>query len=548
MHCRGVGDIFFNAMAILKKRIRFIFISLLAISVISTPPVTAGSFRDAITGDLEFKAYYNNVTGKEDLSFKTEGANVLSDIYFYYQPTPENNNSIRWKGMLYLHGTDDPQYQVHERTLRVQNLYLTANQPDEWEVTGGYFSEQYTGYTMNSTLLGVNSWYNFTPDFTFRALVGREHRARSGEQYARYAGGFMLDYAVMEGHAFQFTYMKTKDDDSSLGGSSKPDESDTATNTVKSTSYEGEFAGGMVEVNGEWARSDYDTELDSKDYDEEDARKLEFDFTPLDSTSFEASYEKVDPDFETLQGFASTDRERYELYWDQQIMETFRFDLEYINWEDGLEAPSTHGVDNWISNFSYRPETKGIWEPEFNFSIESRKDDGGETGPQNKADEFTWEAEFANQLTEHHQFSLSYYKEDDDQDSEVSGLWRLDYGGEYPRLGLPLNYDFFVEYREDENKLGGGSAIDRRVRVENRLVFGEGEKEEIDLYHNYQNEHAAGEAEIVKHNFGFDYTYLINRKFDSKLSLGYEQTDSEDKGSDNDYKEETLEANYKTSF
>lgn len=533
------------------KTVSTVLILIVAFSVLFLigGPAAAESIRDSITGELEFKAYYNDVSGNEDLSFMTEGANVLSDVYFYYQPTPESSDAIHWKGMLYMHGTDDPQYQVQGRTLRVQNIYLTANRPEVWEVTGGYFSEQYSGYTMNSTLLGVNSWYNFTPDLTLRALGGRVQRARTGEQYARYAGGFRLDWTMMEGQSFNFTYMRTKDDDNSLTGSSKPDNPDTITNTVKSTGYEGTFFDGMFNLNAEWARSDYDTGLDTDNYDGEDARKVEMDFTPVSSSRFEASYEEVDPNFRTAQGFASKDKERYEFYWDQQVAEPLRFDVEYITWEDGVESVSEHGVDNWISNIYYQPGEAGYWQPEFSLSVENREDDGGDTDKiENKADEFTWEAELSNQFTENHELNLSYYQEDDDQDSEVSGIWRVDYSGNYEQLGLPVDHNFFLEYREDENDLGGNEEIDRRNRVENRLIFGQGEKEEIDLFHNYQNEHADGQAEIVKHNFGLDYTYLINRKFDSKVSLGYEQTDSEDKGSTDDYQEETLEFNYKTQF
>ncbi|MFP4687507.1 MAG: hypothetical protein ACLFN5_05285 [bacterium] len=510
-------------------------------------PLQAGVIRDSISGDLEFRAYYDQISGNEDLSFKTEGFNYLTDLYLYYQPSREETNGVQYRGMLYLQGTDDPQYQTRGDNWRLQNVYLTATRPEKWEMTGGYFSNRYTRYTMNSTLLGINGWFKPTENFRMRLFSGREHRARSSEQHARYAGGVRAEVERFDNHLLGFNYVRSKDHKSSLDDGELDGVSDTAANEVYSFDYTGSFFEKMLEVDGEVAMSEGDTDSSSSggDYDNEKARRIRIRLRPLDKTRLTGRYEKVDPGFETLQGFASTNRKRYEFGLSQDISNNWDLGVDYITWEDGLgDEIKTKEIKNWRTRTAYRNQSDFLGDQEWSLSFEKREDDESK-----ETDENIWEVGLDNRFSRKHRINIYYSYEEDDADSDQLGLWRVGYNGRFEPYEFPVDYDFNTEYREDEDKTVSGLNTDRRIRVENNLTLGRGRRESLALFHHYQKEKTAGLDDVFRTSYGAGYTYLFSRETGNSLSLLYEVNDIEDKEDPTrDYKEKSIELNTKVSF
>jgi hypothetical protein len=507
-------------------------------------PLLAGVIRDSISGDLEFRAYYDQISGNEDLSFKDEGFNYLTDLYLYYQPSREETNGIQYRGMVYLQGTDDEQYQTRGDEWRLQNIYLTATRPEKWEFTGGYFSNRYTRYTMNSTLLGVDGWFKPTENFRMRIFAGREHRARGDEQFARYAGGIRAEVERFDNHLLGFNYVHSKDHESSLDSGEKDTISDTEDNEVYSFDYTGSFFDKMLQAEAEIAMSEGDT--GGKDgYDNEKAQRIQLRFRPLRQTRLSGKYEKVDPDFKTLQGFASSNRERYEFKLDQQISKNWDLEADYITWEDGLgDEIKEREIKNWRGRTVYRTESEILGRQEWSLSFEKRKDKESK-----QTDEQIWEIGLDNSFSRKHRLEIYYSYEEDDADSDQLGLWRANYTGQFEPYEFPVRYNLNTEYREDEDESLSGSNTDRRYRIENNLDLGRGRRETLSLFHHYQNEDSANTEEIIRVSYGAGYSYLFSRETGNTLSLIYEVNDVTDKEDPSrDYKEKTIELNTKISF
>ncbi|GEM_PF-3522643 len=519
-----------------------IFCLICLFTLFLTTPVTAGVWRESISGDLEFRAYYDRITGNEDLSYKTDGANYLTDLYFYFQPSREETNGIHYRGMFYLQGTDDPQYQTRGDNWRVQNVYLTATSPGEWELTGGHFSSRYTQYTMNSTLLGLDGWLHATDNFRLKTFAGRQRRARSNEQYARYAGGVRGELEPFANHELGLNYIHTQDHTGSLSGADLDGVGDTIDNTVYSLDYEGSFFDRKLRLDGEIATSEGELDSDT-DYDNELARRIRGRVRPFTGTQFTARYEKVDPDFETEQGFANTDRRRREFRFDQRLTDRWDLNAEYSNWENIDSDVDQRDVTNWLVFTSYQSEIDYFGTQQWDLSFERDKDSGD-----NEADEKVWEFGLDNLFTPAHRVNIRYFREEeeDEEDNETDiSILRLGYSGDFQPYELPLNYDLSTEYREDDIEDG----TDRRWRLENDFTVQRTDDETFSFYHHYQTDKDAEYDDIVRHSYGADYTYVLCPEFGNRITLGYEETDTTDKeDSDRDYREQTFELNVEASF
>jgi hypothetical protein len=280
-------------------------------------------------------------------------------------------------------------------------------------------------------------------------------------------------------------------------------------------------------------------------YDNEKAQRIQLRFRPLRQTRLSGKYEKVDPDFKTLQGFASSNRERYEFKLDQQISKNWDLEADYITWEDGLgDEIKEREIKNWRGRTVYRTASEILGRQEWSLSFEKREDKESK-----QTDEQIWEIGLDNSFSRKHRLEIYYSYEEDDADSDQLGLWRANYTGQFEPYEFPVRYNLNTEYREDEDESLSGSNTDRRYRIENNLDLGRGRRETLSLFHHYQNEDSANTEEIIRVSYGAGYSYLFSRETGNTLSLIYEVNDVTDKEDPSrDYKEKTIELNTKISF
>lgn len=543
----------------ISSRLRF-FLILLAVALVSSfigSPGQAKSLRESLSGDLNLRAYYNDLSGNKDNSFLTEGPGFLSDVYFYYDNTSPDTSQIQWNGLLYLQGTDDPRFEIRNDKVRVRNVYLTAHRQNHWKATGGYFTESFSSLTFNSSLLGLNTQYHLTDTMRFKLFGGRANRARPGNSLRRYAEGSRLEWSPVADNTLSLSYVRTHDDEGSLDS----DElsgigSDTATNVVKAIEYDGQITD-EIQVRGEFALSDFDTEPASgaSSVENQDATQLYLRWRPVQQTEVRTYYEKVDPDFHTLSGFARTDRELSRLNWNQKITSSISVLSEYEVWENGLEGTTTDDVTSWSLETNYTPRSTGWWRRRLVVYYESRENEGETEGidfdgtDSNDEDQYLWGADLSNQFGQTG-FDLGYSREHFGSDSETINLLDVSLNHRF-EFQIPLTYTASGTYKETEDKLGSGQNpnVDRSVRFNNEVILAEGRAQELRFYHRYSNEDASNSAELVDHTVGTEFRHVLDRKLDSRLSFSYELYDHTDKGDPTqDYQEQTVELQYQTPF
>ncbi|MFB6345081.1 MAG: hypothetical protein ABEK50_04815 [bacterium] len=531
---------------------------LIVTSILFTPQsLAAESFTEALNGNLKLRVYYNDVTGNQALSFKTPGLNYLSDLTMTYNKVLGGNSddAIRVNGLVNFRGTDDPQYQVRKDTLRLQNAYVTAEKRDQWKFTGGYFNQRFTSYTMSTSLLGINSYYALTKSVDFYLFTGRDRRARPNNQYARFAGGSRLAWSVNPQHSVGLSYVRTEDQTGSLSGDERSGVGDTVTNGVVGLDYTGSFDLYKSNVEAEVARSNVDTAPNSQNGESSGdlARRLSIRNSVPAVGHLQLKYEKVDPGFKTVSGFATADRQRYSLSWRSQFENVFGerwyFRANYENWEDGLESPRQHSVQDWVLEATHDPQNGGFFNSVANFSIESREDEGSTAqNDANESDRMVYSVTSENRLGES-SLDLDYSYEDRSSDSQTLNRFETTLDHPFELSGFNMNYTFDGVYEVESDNLGPRETTDKRFKINNEVVVGENTRENIRLRHGYQEEDAAGAGTITRTTLGLSFDYLFNRTAGNKVSLSYLVNDNDDEGDPTqNYKEETIDMRVDYSF
>lgn len=517
--------------------------------------VRADSLRQSLSGDLDLRAYYNDVEGNKGNSFLTEGPGVLSDVYFYYDNTSSDTSQIQWDGLLYLQGTDDPRFEIRGDKVRLRNAYLTAERPEHWKATGGYFSENYSSFTLNSSLLGLNTSYHLSDSSRFRLFGGRDSRARPQESFRRYVYGGRFEWDPAEKNTLSLSSVRTEDDDESLSQGEaigiSPEE-----NIVGSIEYNGQVTENL-QIQAEYASSNFDSSpaTDTGSADHERAAKTSLRWRPFQATELRGYYEEVDPNFTTLSGFARTDRELYQLNWNQKLSRSLSLLTEYEIWEDGLESTTTNDVTDWTVETNYTPRASAGWLKRASVFYEDRENEGETEGidfsdnDNNDEDQYRWGADLSNEFGAT-DFDVGYSEERYESDSETIQQVDATLSHRFD-LSVPVTYSVNGLYKTNVNEQGAGSqdAVDRTVRVSNEMFLARGRAQELRLYHRYLNEDVDNAEELVDHTIGTEFQYTLNRKIDSRLSFSCEFFDHTDKGNPNqEYQEETLELRYQTPF
>jgi hypothetical protein len=506
---------------------------------------------EAFGGDLQVRVYHNNISGNEALSFKTQGLNYSSEINFGYNDRWGADDEVRVQGLANFQLSDDPRYQIRDDTIRLQNAYITANRPDHWMARAGYFSENFSSYTFSSSLLGLNGSYSLTDGLTLRLLAGRDHRARAGQQYARYSGGWRTEWApTKENYEFGLSYVQTRDHVNSLQEAERSNVSDTISNEVWGIDYQHRFDYLNSRLEAEWARSNFDTDVtsDAGQREGDNALNIGIQLRPGAIGNVTMDFEEVDPGFESSAGFATSDRRRYRLGWDRSFTPLFSMRGDYERWEDGLESTRENRVKDWSLEAAYGFGFESFWRPALEASVQNRVNDGFENSSINESDRETYRLSMNNRLGAS-DVNFEYSLQDRKSDSETRGQLGFDLRAPLELGGYSFTYYLDSQYEELENDLGVQSEIDRRLRYENRLVLAEGEQESIELKQGYQESDGANSRPIVRESGGVSYRYMINRQTGDEISVSYNFTDNEDKGnSDQNYREETFEMNVGLTF
>ena len=147
--------------------------SLSVILVIILLPITASAInweQGALDIYLSSEVYYQDVKGNEEKTTLDEGwfyaENLILDLNHAL------TDKIKFQGYTHVRSSNDPFHQIDNRDLMFVEGYVRLY--DEfYELWGGDYAEDYTPYTLSTSLLGAKGFYTYNDWIKVSALYGR---------------------------------------------------------------------------------------------------------------------------------------------------------------------------------------------------------------------------------------------------------------------------------------------------------------------------------------------------------------------------------------
>ncbi|MBN1255764.1 MAG: hypothetical protein JXA50_10870 [Deltaproteobacteria bacterium] len=265
---------------------------------------------------LSSEGYYNYVRGNEEKSSLEQGwfyvENLILDL------NHEFTDKIKFQGYTHFRNSNDSLHQIDEREWMFVEGYFRLY--DEfYELWGGDYAEDYTPYTLSTSLLGAKGFYKYNDWIKVSALYGRNRDQDLDDYIQNTTGGrielFYKEHLTLGG---TFIYSDVERDslraDSSLGDQF---------NQVFGGDLHLSLWSDRLHFDAEYARSIYN--YDERDKTLRDQYGNAFlargDISPRDNLTIRAEFERVEPWFYSTMGYASADVQRV------------KGEIEYAPWE-----------------------------------------------------------------------------------------------------------------------------------------------------------------------------------------------------------------------
>jgi hypothetical protein len=347
------------------------------------------------------------------------------------------------------------------------------------------------------------------------------------------------------------SYVQTKDVLSTLTRAEAGGISDTRSNEVWSVDYDGKIPSLNSNLAAEIAQSSSDSAPRSTIGERlnKNAYKVSNRTRTKRFGNFRLIYERVQPGFQTLTGYTTPDRNRWNINWNRRFGRAWSMTTDFEQWHDGLEGSREHNVTDWRFGTSYDPTMTGYWRYSSRASLQNRQDDGrAAANDPNETDELLLTLITQQKLGEN-TIDAEFVHEDQQSDSETRDRFELGFTIPFIFTGRNWQYETNGYYEKEQNDLGPTAETDRRFRFSNTVIIGHNELETLELSQSYSEEDAANSQEIIRETLRISYHYTINPSYGDKFSFSYYLNDNDNMGDPTqDYQEETLEMTLNVSF
>ena len=254
---------------------------------------------------LSSEVYYQDVKGNEEKSTLDEGwfyaENLILDL------NHEFTDQIKFQGYTHIRSSNDPLHQIDNRDWMFVEGY--ARLYDEfYELWAGDYAEDYTPYTLSTSLLGAKGFYTYNDWIKVSALYGR-NRDEDLDHYIKNTAGGRIELYYKEYLTIGGTFIHTDVEGDSLQANS--DIGDQL-NQVFGGDIHLRLWSDRLHFDAEFARSIYnDDERDTTLRDQYDnAYLVRGDISPSNNLTIRAEFERVEPWFYSILGYASADVQR----------------------------------------------------------------------------------------------------------------------------------------------------------------------------------------------------------------------------------------------
>ncbi len=269
---------------------------------------TAFAF-DWKTGKMNFTftsdVYYQDVVGMEESSLLHEGWNYLEELQgdFTQQLI---KGKLNVDAHFHIRTSNDPQHQIAERDFMFVEGYARLYN-DAFEIWGGDYAENYTSYTLSTSLLGLKSSCQIKDWLKVYVLWGR-NRDEELDGYVRYTAGGRVEL-IHKGITLGTTVVYSDVDRDSLKEDSPiGDELNYVFGADLHLSL-----WDRLKIDGEFARSIYNEDQRDESVDDiyDSAYLLSAELILRSNLTLKGEFERVEPWFRSVHGSPSSDMQRY---------------------------------------------------------------------------------------------------------------------------------------------------------------------------------------------------------------------------------------------
>ena len=305
------------------------FYSLLLLCILVNSTVSALEIVDSpdLLGDLSVEAeqrfYYNDISGNEENSFLTPGANYELNYYISNRheiPTADGKPIILQFDMD-LRATDDPVIDNH--TWHITHLYTKVEKPEEYLVEFGDIYSNLSTYSMALAIEGLQGWQEIKigekAKIGAQATAGRVFRGIERNNYERKVIGSRLYYSPYQNLQMGINFSRNWDDTGSISDKNLSiDDLSPDSNNVFSYDinlYNADWwIFNAINFYSEIAYSWFDDNIKNRDVNSHYDWAFRWGISgQVEELFLNADYERVNPDFHTNLGSAPADLEQFNL-------------------------------------------------------------------------------------------------------------------------------------------------------------------------------------------------------------------------------------------
>ncbi len=504
------------------------------------------------------KFYTNRITGNRERSYLESGFQAYHELVINWNH--RFSNSTLMEG--YFEGIQTSDKNENDKEFALRNIYLKLTKEQLGEITLGDFSVNFSQYTLGTGLFGLK--LNLNSDLMSLCLVSAENRRRTtfgvGDEYRRYTHGGRLQFNLFKRNfVVGLNFVNTQVDPSSLHTNTGVS---NYSNQVGGIDFDLRLFSDILQIRGEVARSRYDEDRDDPKVEAiyDNAYSLKIDFIPIQILSLYLSWERVEPDFNSVLGSAYSDNDQTQVGFRFSPFEWFELSGYYLRQYDDIDNNKPYRTLSWTESVSLNIYPLYFIEgflQSFNLSVEGSKqytysrDHPRTTNTVDKVLSLTISQPISN-FDLSFRFENRWYKDriDSQQDSR-SETYTGSLSASLNLLNIMWAVSLSGTYQRDENNytngctesIGWGGSLSAQYDRTGTLLMLSWHQDESDMGDPSANTLTTSFIASLKQDLG----KLIG-KINGDIELKYMYTNHNVEEDEYDYKEQTLFMGIRLTF
>ncbi|RLD98615.1 MAG: hypothetical protein DRI91_02755 [Aquificota bacterium] len=336
------------------KRINIALVTLLTLLILLANAEKGQAIdygKGSITIDYYTKIYTNRITGDKERSYLESGFQGYNELMINLEHHLSDKSTISG----YLEGIQTSDKNENDKEFALRNFYVRLLKEGKVDLTLGDFAASFTQYSLGTSLLGFKAKVSPVEHLKIWAIAAKNRERTTygvGDDYRRYTQGGRLEIDFFKGACkVGASFVNTEVDPSSLHTNTGVQ---PYSNQVASIDADLRFLSDAIQIQGEVARSRYDSNRDNPiveaEYD--NAYRLKVEVIPWQPLSLYVSWERVEPKFSTVLGSAYADNDQTQVGFTLTPAEWLEITGYYLRQYDNIDNNKDYRSLSWTEDLS----------------------------------------------------------------------------------------------------------------------------------------------------------------------------------------------------